>query len=445
MKKLLLSIFLLSLVLFASAQDEGKKAEKIKKGWNFGAIPVVAYDTDIGFKYGGLVNFFNYGDGSIYPKYRQSIFMEISYTTKGTGTNRLFFDSQYLFPNKPIRVTSDLSYLTEQAINFYGFNGYESNYNSAFENQNDTDYISRVYYRHARKMFRFTTDVQGKIGESKFRWLLGFGHFNYAISTVNIDRLNKKKDSVDMLPSVNTIYDEYVNLGIIKSEEANGGHQNIAKLGIVYDSRDLEANPNKGIWAEVILFAAPKFLDNNENQFLGISATFRNYLTLVPKRLTFAYRLGYKSNLSGSIPFYFDPYILNSYSPNVLPEGLGGAKTIRGLLRNRVVGDGFAYGNFEFRYKFYRFVVGNQNVYLALNGFSDIGTVTDPYAFDVSNLTQAQKDKYFNLEKDKLHFTVGAGFHAAMNENFVLSINYGRALDAQDGKSGLYIATNWIF
>jgi hypothetical protein len=27
----------------------------------------------------------------------------------------------------------------------------------------------------------------------------------------------------------------------------------------------------------------------------------------------------------------------------------------------------------------------------------------------------------------------------------VLAINYGRALNAQDGKSGLYIGTNWLF
>ena len=27
------------------------KEEKIKDGWTFGAVPVVAYDSDLGFKY----------------------------------------------------------------------------------------------------------------------------------------------------------------------------------------------------------------------------------------------------------------------------------------------------------------------------------------------------------------------------------------------------------
>ena len=29
-----------------------------KTGWNFGALPAIAFDTDLGFQYGGLVNLF---------------------------------------------------------------------------------------------------------------------------------------------------------------------------------------------------------------------------------------------------------------------------------------------------------------------------------------------------------------------------------------------------
>ena len=65
------------------------KTDKIKKGWNFGALPAIAYDTDIGFKYGALVNLFNYGDGKQYPKYLHSLYFEWSHTTKGSGTTSL--------------------------------------------------------------------------------------------------------------------------------------------------------------------------------------------------------------------------------------------------------------------------------------------------------------------------------------------------------------------
>jgi hypothetical protein len=32
-----------------------------------------------------------------------------------------------------------------------------------------------------------------------------------------------------------------------------------------------------------------------------------------------------------------------------------------------------------------------------------------------------------------------------MNENFVIAVDYGRALNKQDGKSGMYIGLNYLF
>lgn len=110
--------------LFSQSESQtDKKAEQSKKGLNLGALPAVAFDSDIGFQYGLLANLFQYGDGSVYPDYRWSLYAEWSRTTKGSGINQLFFDSKYLLPHG-IRVTADFSFLTEQALDFYGFNGY---------------------------------------------------------------------------------------------------------------------------------------------------------------------------------------------------------------------------------------------------------------------------------------------------------------------------------
>ncbi|MDZ7604010.1 MAG: hypothetical protein U5K79_00145 [Cyclobacteriaceae bacterium] len=106
--------------------EDSVKMDSVKKGWTFGALPVVSYDTDVGFQYGALVNFFNYGDGSTYPEYLQSIYMEWSRTTKGSGVNRIYFDSKHTIPG--IWLTADVSYLTEQSMQFFGFNGYDAVY-----------------------------------------------------------------------------------------------------------------------------------------------------------------------------------------------------------------------------------------------------------------------------------------------------------------------------
>lgn len=58
MKRTLTSMLVLVISLSAFSQEE-----KIKTGWNFGALPAITYSTDLGFQYGAVVNLFDYGDG----------------------------------------------------------------------------------------------------------------------------------------------------------------------------------------------------------------------------------------------------------------------------------------------------------------------------------------------------------------------------------------------
>ncbi|MFC2114413.1 hypothetical protein ACFLRI_03600 [Bacteroidota bacterium] len=449
MKKYIILAITILLFFNTIAQEEPVKEdkiqEKIKTGWTFGILPAVAFDSDLGFKYGGLVNFYNFGDGSTYPDYLQSIYLEISRTTKGSGANQLFFDSEHLFPNKKIRVTGDLSYLTEQALDFYGFNGAEVLYNPHFETDTDPKYISRMYYRHARKMVRFYTDFQGYIIPDKLRWLGGFAFYNFNISTVDIASLNEGKDSSEFLPNIPSLYDKYVNWGVFPAAEADGGHNQFIKAGLIWDTRDIEANPGKGIWTEALFMTAPSFLGNNENSFTKFVFTHRQYFTLVKNRLSFVYRLGYQGTIQGKAPFYLQSLLISSYSPSVITEGLGGAKSLRGIMRNRVVGDDIVYGNCEFRWKFIRRVIAKQNVYLALNPFVDFGRVIDPVDVDLSNVPAAESINHFSGKDETFHFTYGCGLHIALNENFVLTFDYGFAANKADGNHGTYIGTNWLF
>src|SRR5690554_7146235 len=61
-----------------------------------------------------------------------------------------------------------------------------------------------------------------------------------------------------------------------------------------------------------------------------------------PRSTLFPYTTLFRSS-----PFYMLPYMVYSYMPSSSIDGLGGSKTIRGLIRNRVVGDGVVYGNLE--------------------------------------------------------------------------------------------------
>jgi outer membrane protein assembly factor BamA len=447
--KFLLIIILWPFFLFAQSSDSTmskKKAEKVKTGWNVGALPVIGYNSDIGFQYGALANFYQYGDGSIYPKYFHSIYMEISRTTKGSGVNQLFYDSEHLL--KGLRLTADMSFLTEKALDFYGFNGFDAVYNADWTDDSKADsiYHSRLFYNHERKLFRFAVDFQGKLGESHLRWLAGFAHLHVGIGPVDIKRLNKGKSGSKLLPDTTGLYDKYVEWGLIGQGEKEGGGVNYLKLGLIYDSRDNEPNPMHGLWTEVLICTAPRFLVNGNYGYTKLAITHRQYFTLIKNDLSLAYRLSYQGTISGRSPFYMQPYLISSFSQSTTIDGMGGARTLRGMLRNRVVGDGEAYGNLEIRWKFYRTHFWNQNFYFGMNAFVDAGKVVDKLPVSLPTLSGNEKlGNYFAPGTEAMHYTYGLGLRVAMNQNFIIAADYGLVGDKRDGSSGVYINLGYLF
>jgi len=450
LKRIAVSIIALLLIIpVLEAQEtkkKEKKKEKIKKGWNLGALPVISYNSDLGFQYGALMNLYDYGDGSRYPKYDHSLYFEASWYTKGSGIFRLYYDSEHLI--KGVRVSADVSYVPDQTYSFYGFNGYDAVYNSAWIDDKDASYKSRVFYAMKREFFRVKLDLQGEIAPH-FRWLAGFNVFSIYTNNVDIDHLNKNKSDSDKLPSADSsLYYKYVDWGVISDDQKRGGILTNIKLGAVYDTRDNEPNPMRGIWSEVLLIAAPKPLSNMDNGFTKLVITHRQYFTLVKEKLSFVYRLGLQTTIAGKAPYYVEPIMYMSRMNGAYSEGLGGSKTLRGIHRNRVVGDGIVYGNFEFRWKVYSATWFNQNFYFALSTFFDTGRVIKDYEIDddaIANVPITQKSDYFDFGAETFHNSVGAGLHIAMNQNFILAVDWGKALNEQDGNSGVYVGLNFLF
>lgn len=438
MRIILLSvIFSAFTVGSAFSQIDSAAVAPVKTGWTFGALPAVAYNSDEGFRYGALANFFYYGDGSTYPAYMHSLYFEWSRTTKGNGLNNFFYDSPYLIKNH--RTTFDLMYLTEQALDFYGFNGYEAGYDMDLEDQ-DLEGGSRMFYRYDRKLLRITADFQRRFMHDDWKLLYGAGYFGVKQGPVDFANINDGRDEEDQAREVPTLYEKYNEAGIIPQDLADGGNTVYLKTGLVHDTRDQLANPMKGMWNEAILIGAPGFLGNGDYGYLQGILIHRHYLTLVPNRLSLANRLGYQGVLTGDMPFYMQPFIFSSYKTY---DGFGGAKTVRGVRRNRIQGDGIAYGNFELRYKAIRFNIGTQNFYISTSAFADVAMVTQKYKIDYTD------PRVMNLglsdQTMKPHVGTGLGLHIVMNENFVVAVNYGFALDKQDGDTGMYIGLNFLY
>jgi len=434
-------LLIVSTLKVIAGTDSLAVKENIKKGWNFGILPAVSFSTDLGFQYGGLVNAYNFGDGSRYPKYNHSLYLEISTTTKGNAVNRFFYDTDKFI--KHCRFSVDATYMDDKALQFYGFNGNQSLYNSSFIDPQSADYKTRMFYGYSRKLFRFEPVLSG-IVYHKLRWIAGVGIYRFIDGSVNVDNLNKGQSERNLLPNVPGLYDKYESWGLIASKEQNGGWFNHAILGLSYDTRDNEVNTMHGLCDEVLAGIAPVLLGNQTNS-TKITIVHRQFITIVKNKLSFCYRLSWQGN-EGDMPWYAKQILLKSYPSGDYSEGVGGSKTVRGILRYRLIGNDFAYGNFEFRYMFAHTKIMKQNFHLGLNTFYDAGIVTRFIPVDLSKVSQSDKATYFtDKTTDNLHQSVGLGLRVIMNENFVVAFEDGQALEKQDGVSGFYIILNYLF
>ena len=449
MKKLIVTSLLLPLALTLPAQEK-----HVRKGWTFGVLPSVAYDADLGLQYGALTNIYYFGDGSTYPEYLHSFYAEAAYTTKHFGIFRFAYDSKYLIPKH--RLSIDLTYLPDQMCDFYGYNGYSSYHFPEYSTQNDLRYISRAYYKYRRDLFRLSADLQGSIAKNLF-WNTGIGLLHFGVGPVDVKRLNsftKKKEK--QLPDTITLFDQYVALGYISQDEASGGLHPYLHAGITYDTRDRQQNPTHGAHADAFLTYYAGLGRMGDFNNLKLNLNWRNYLPIASDRLVFAYRIGTQLNLAGDCPFYLNTYLNQLYMQRVVYEGLGGANSIRGMMRNRVLARGVAFANFEFRAQLFSFKVKKNMFYVGLNPFMDAGMVvqpydrvaTDPWLFVLADPNPENPDAFYDESRlYSPHLTGGCGLKVAMNDNFVLSIDWATAFDRQDnGKfSNLYIKMGYMF
>ena len=412
---------LLALTMVFVSLTMNAQEKEPKTGWNLGPLPAVGYNSDLGFQYGALCAFFYYGDGSYFPDYKHKFHVEASQYTKGSGMYHFFYDSKYLIPST--RLTFAATYLPNKMMKFHGFNGFASPYD---------DSQSPAFYAIDRKMLRILADFQGKIS-GNVSWAAGFSFWNYNIGKVSLD---KYKDET-------TLYDLYCQNGLISPEEANGGSQVELKLGLVYDTRDHEAAPSKGIWTEVIAYGSPDIIEKNDNAYLKLSAHFRQYIPLTSDKLVFAYHLAYQGTIAGNMPYYALQNITTLYLRQVNSEGLGGINTVRGVLYNRIVGDAFIWSNFELRWRLFNFNFLKQSWYFGVNPFFDAGMAIQPYRLD--EMKAANDTQIYNGDDEKMHFSAGLGAKVVMNRNFVVSVEFGKPFDSRDGKSGLNIGLNYIF
>lgn len=470
MKKLLLSALLLAFGLSAVAQEEEKE---MKKGWSFGLLPTATYSVDNGFQAGAFGDVYYYGDGSTYPDPIHKISWEGSYFTH-SHRMRLYlaYDSKYLIPN--MRVNASVTYMTDPLYSLWGFNGAAATQNyDVWSNRNQDQAIPASvtdptltninYYGMSRKMLRVLANFQGQI-VPHLNWAAGLNFWKWDLGAMK-DNGVKVGDERRYYNTNATLYNFLTTAGVITEAEKNGGLALELNAGLVYDTRDIEAAPNKGIWAEA-------YLNGNvlNQRYLKACAYFRHYISIpihIPAgEPVFAYRLAWQQTIAGETPLYMiqnNPLLVQR---NMISEGFGSSNTIRGLRENRILAEGMAWANLELRVKLVNFKLFNQYFYIAVNPFFDAGIITKQYKADaLAKIAVDGKvyDPTFNTllgETDPTKLTPiydaskagsivysgGAGLKIAMNQNFIVSADFAKCFTpGMDAGLWIGIGINYQF
>lgn len=406
------------------------KQQYRKKGWSFAPFPALGYGSDLGLQLGAYLDVYYFGDGSTYPEYLHKITAEVCWFTKGSGIYYLFYDSKYLI--KGLRVTASASYLPNTMMAFHGFNGYHSPYSKD---------MGDGFFAIDRNLLRIIADVSGEI-DGHWRWSGGIGFYNYDTGRVKAKKIEDKK----------TLYDIYRKYGIIRDDELGNRTHLELRGGIVYDTRDNEPDPTRGIYADLLVYGSPDIFGRRGYDYLKAGVAFRHYVPIIPNRLTLAYRICWQGLIAGNQPFYVLQNYATIFPKQINSDILGGMISLRGILYNRVVGNSMAWGNAELRLRLFDFRLIGQEWYVSTNPFFDAGIVTQPFraddikdVYDNPTTPEDERRSLYSGSPERLHMSAGLGVKLVMNRNFILSGEYGIPFDRRDGNGGLYLGINYIF
>jgi outer membrane protein assembly factor BamA len=419
------SVFLLSVAAFVApilpvsvAAEESPGSDEKKKTYTIGLLPALDYSADKGFGYGIV---FQYDDkrSDEFKPYYLSHRVLLQRTTRGIQDYQYRFDSKYFLP-ADLRLTFEARYRVSRFEPYHGPGGAQTVFNQDFIDTDSALYRGKYYYMFDKRYFMVNALVQGKLRGKDLRWLAGL-----LILSTDVDLIDYAEHDED--PELETLLANHQDL---QGQDMGGGNENGVMLGLVWDRRDHESSPHRGFWTEGVLRWIPD-LPGNDYEYASFTATHRHYFPL-SERLTLAGRLAGRV-MSNGAPFFSLSRLDGSFATETV---VGGKKTVRGILWQRALGQRFAYGNLELRYRILPlFSTG----YLAGSGFYDFGrTFDDPPPDDLADRGD---------DHDRWHQGLGVGLRVALNDTFIVAFDIALPVDsAMDGPGAkMYVGLDWLF
>jgi outer membrane protein assembly factor BamA len=390
--------------------DSLELAEK-KEGTFITGIPDFSSDPLNGFGYGaeGSIIFNGKRNNPFfqYTPYLTKIDIVLFNTSNQQREVIISFDKPYVFKSK-WRLRGELAYEINPNLVYFGITDHTLNNLSDismqdgvpqppfkgtlykdYENSLTKDYANFNVYTKQEYILNISGEYS--LFNSKMRVLIGGEVAGLNISTPNdtLSRLQKDKQKNNLS-------------GVGKSTIT------FLQLGIVYDTRDFEPDPNRGIFAEITNEFSNKYLgsDFNMNKIFTQLKWYKRIFPNQFKKFILAARFGIGYTF-GNAPFF---EYQDEWSSEGSIEGLGGAHTLRGYKQSRFLDRGMYFVNLESRVRFLKFMLFKQNFVFSGVPFFDAGSVFH------------NPENAFNLNRTR--YSNGLGLRIAWNSSTILRFDY---------------------
>jgi hypothetical protein len=435
-----------------------------KVGGYFTGLPLINSDPNVGVGYGARVLYFQNGTREDpffeYTPYRYRVFAQYFNTTRKAPYHWLSLDAPYIFDTE-WRVRADLIYSRNPNLLYFGFgeetlrpltyrerndprqplvrNATFDKYQEALEYRRqggagEPDFVTdRMYNRYDNENPNIQLSAERSYFGGTVRLVGGTRLSRQVIRTFD-GKLFKAKDpffgdtDIDLInvdvptPNGTTKVTEDAEAGKIIG--LNGGYVNTVRVGLVYDTRDFEPDPNKGWFIEATHERSAKAIgsDFDFNKNHAQARFFWSPFRKTFEKLVVAGRAAVVQT-NGDVPFF---EVMNFWGTETNQAGLGGRTTLRGYKQDRFTGPAMAYGNLELRWKFASVDWLGQHFDFQLVPFYDVGRVWD-------------ETRFMNL-KDYKH-SRGLGLRIPWNQATIIYIDYG----VSDEDRQTFINFNHIF
>lgn len=190
-----------------------------------------------------------------------------------------------------------------------------------------------------------------------------------------------------------------------------GGWVSIVQTALIYDTRDFEPDPTKGVYFEIANEYSGKPI-GSQFDFDKLFIQARAYQKLpFGSRTVLAGRVGAGNVFGDNAPFF---EFQDQWSPEGSVNALGGKQSLRGFRANRFLARSMWFTNVELRAKIAEVQVWKQRFGFTLAPFFDAGTV---------------RDRWQNLNFKNIKTSYGAGLRIAWNQSTILSFDYGMSTE----------------